>query len=49
MYKKGHRLNFNDSRPITLLNIAYKIFAIPRSHHDRESSMWNKCDNSVLS
>jgi len=27
-YKKGDRLNFNNSRLITLLNTAYKIFAI---------------------
>jgi len=28
MYKKGERLKFNNQRPITLLNTAYKISAI---------------------
>jgi len=28
IFKEGHGLNCNDSRPITLLNSAYKIFAI---------------------
>jgi len=28
IFRKEHRLNCNDSRPIALLNIAYKIFAM---------------------
>jgi len=47
VYKKGDRLNCNKYRPITLLNIAYKIFAILLNKRLREN-IENKLEDNQM-
>ena len=45
--KKGGRLNCNNYRPITLLNIAYKIFAILLNRRLKEN-IENKLEDDQM-
>jgi sorting nexin-29 len=47
VYKKGDRLNCNNYRPITLLNLAYKIFAILLNKRLMEN-IENKLDDNQM-
>jgi hypothetical protein len=48
VYKKEERLNCNTSRPMTLLNIAYKIFAILLNKRLTENTENNKLEDNQM-